>query len=348
MSKKHEKTAVLTLIRQKNSAISLPEILRQLEFELAERTLRSWLVGWVEDGTLQRTGQKRGTQYQWNAQTTPTSFAFLAPIPPHRREAVLAQIRDHWTHTSTALEGNTLSLGDTHFILQEGLTISGKPLREHQEIIGHARAIDLLYSAVNSTIDTEWLFELHKAVQTEQVNDIYKPNGAWKVEANGTNIITPDGQQTYLEYAAPQHVEQLMQQLLSYINHFEIKNLTLKSAPETYAKVHMAFAHIHPFWDGNGRLARLVANLLLLKSGQPPLLIEQTKRREYITTLSNYQYTVGTLTNTSGLWPDEAQLQPFIKFWSAKLRNCTEINYASRKVSAKRFIIKRPLTKHYR
>ncbi len=313
MCKKDEKVAVLVFIRQKNSALSLPEILQELEFDLAERTLRSWLVSWVEDGTLQRTGKKRGTRYRWNAETAPTHFAFLEPIPPHRREVVLAQIRDLWTHTSTALEGNTLTLGDTHFILQEGLTISGKPLREHQEIIGHARAIDLLYSAVNSTIDISWLFGLHKAVQTELTFDIYKPNGAWKVEPNGTNIITPDGKQTYLEYAQPKYIDQLMQALLSYINNFATDQVTLKTAPAVYAKVHMAFVHIHPFWDGNGRLARLLANLLLLKSGQPPLLIEQNRRREYITTLSTYQHAVGQLTDETGLWPHETELEPFVE-----------------------------------
>lgn len=321
MSKINEKTAVLALLRQKNQSLSLPEILQELEFELAERTLRSWLTNWVSEGKLVRTGQKRGTRYRWNADSPPIHFAFLESIPAHRREAVLAQIRDLWTHTSTALEGNTLSLGDTHFILQEGLTISGKPLREHQEITGHARAIDLLYAVVNSMIDKEWLFDLHRAVQTDLTFDIYKPNGAWKIEPNGTNIITPEGKQTYLEYAKPEHVDQLMQQLIDFINRVTPDHITLNTAPAIYAKVHMPFAHIHPFWDGNGRLARLVANLLLLKSGLPPLLIDQSRRREYITSLSTYQYTVGTLTDRTGLWPDQAKLEPFIKF-------CQESYYA--------------------
>ena len=61
-----------------------------------------------------------------------------------RRIALLAQLRDLWTHYSTAVEGNTLTLGDTHFVLEQGLTISKKPIKDHQEVIGHARAIDIL------------------------------------------------------------------------------------------------------------------------------------------------------------------------------------------------------------
>ncbi len=59
-------------------------------------------------------------------------------------------IRDIWTHTSTAIEGNTLSLGETSFVLNEGLTISGKKIKEHNEIIGHSKAITILYDLISN------------------------------------------------------------------------------------------------------------------------------------------------------------------------------------------------------
>ncbi|CAK8719934.1 hypothetical protein LDFHOB_09360 [Candidatus Electronema aureum] len=59
------------------------------------------------------------------------------------RAALLIQLRDLWTHTSTAIEGNSLTLGETAFVLREGLTIAGKPLKDHQDVVGHARAIAL-------------------------------------------------------------------------------------------------------------------------------------------------------------------------------------------------------------
>ena len=60
------------------------------------------------------------------------------------RQELLRAIRNHWTHDSTAIEGNTLTLGDTDFVLSEGLTIAGKPLSHHQEVYGHAKAIELV------------------------------------------------------------------------------------------------------------------------------------------------------------------------------------------------------------
>ena len=113
-------------------------------------------------------------------------FAFLQDLDNDIREALLAQLRNLWTHTSTAIEGNTLTLGETAFVLEEGLTISGKPLKDHEEVVGHARAIDLIYDLIRreSDLTEKDLFDLHNAVQTERIIDVYKPVGAWKVEPN--------------------------------------------------------------------------------------------------------------------------------------------------------------------
>ena len=75
-------------------------------------------------------------------------FNFLQNLDNDIRDALLAQLRNLWTHTSAAIEGNTLTLGETAFVLEEGLTISGKPLKDHEEVVGHARAIDLVYDLI--------------------------------------------------------------------------------------------------------------------------------------------------------------------------------------------------------
>ena len=315
MTNKTNKMAVLSQLKQSDQPLSLPEISELIEHSVPERTLRRWLLSWVNTGILQRTGQKRGTRYLYiTAKSSAQDFAFLDKVPEHRRPAVLEQIRDLWTHSSTALEGNTLTLGDTHAILGQGLTISGKPLSEHQEIVGHARAIDLLYQSIQKPLSTELIFELHKAVQTETVADIYKPMGAWKVEVNGTYAITSDAKQVFIEYAKPIHVDVLMNEVIETINAVDLAAITLKNAASYYAKVHMAVVHIHPFWDGNGRIARLLANIILLKAGLPPLMIEKLQRREYIECLANYQIKIGQLNDHTGVWPAEAFLKPFEKF----------------------------------
>jgi len=114
---------------------------------------------------------------------------FLEGLSEDLKKNLLEQLRVLWTHTSTALEGNTLSLGETAFVLSEGLTISGKPLKDHRDIEGHARAVDLVFSLIekNEIVATD-LFDLHKLVIDEQILDIYKPVGGWKRENNSTNI----------------------------------------------------------------------------------------------------------------------------------------------------------------
>ena len=305
-----EKMAVMGALKAQQYPISLRELKRLTESKVADRTLRRWLVAWVEQGVVHRTGKKRSTQYLW-VQTHP-AFAFMQGLSDSQQRALRAQLRDLWTHTSTALEGNTLTLGDTHFVLEEGLTISGKPLKDHQEVAGHARAIEILYQSLNEPATQRLLLDLHKAVQTQIVTDIYKPNGAWKLEPNGTYVIDATGAQVYLEYAAPEHVEPLMHELIAALD-TELP-IPAANAATAYARIHMGVVHIHPFWDGNGRIARLIANLPLLKSGLPPLVIPLERRRQYIEILASYQLAVGKLTPQSGVWPDNSQLSTFIAF----------------------------------
>jgi len=315
-----KKMAVLERLKNSATPLSLPEISVLMNGNVPQRTLRRWLAGWVEQGVLVRTGKKRGTRYAYAGPGGyPSVFesGFLNAVPIYRRLAVLEQIRDLWTHTSTALEGNSLTLGDTHAVLGLGLTISGKPLREHQEIVGHAKAIDLLYQGLHKPLDKDLIFDLHRAVQTDIVHDIYKPVGEWKLEINGAYAVTGAGHQVFIEYAKPVHVDGLMDELICFINDCDMSLLTLDTVAEYYAKVHMGIVHIHPFWDGNGRIARLLANLLLLKAGLPPLVIDRSLRREYITCLADYQVSVGQLNHRTGVWPDEAGLKEFIGFCQA-------------------------------
>jgi len=252
-------------------------------------------------------------------------FEFLKGLDKDIQQSLLNQIRDLWTHTSTAIEGNTLSLGDTKFILEEGLTVSGKPIKDHQEVIGHAKAIELIYSFVGRDLTETDLLNLHKAIQQEVVSDIYKPYGAWKVEPNGTYALDNNGKQVFIEYALPQHVPKLMQEVIGYINEMKSVSLQLEKAPKVYAKLHMGIVHIHPFWDGNGRIARLVANIPLLNSGLPPIIIATEDRRDYLETLARYQRKIGSIDSSTGVWPQKDLLSEFVEFCSKSYEATKEL-----------------------
>jgi len=244
-------------------------------------------------------------------------LTFLNKLDSDLRKALMAQIRNLWTHSSTAIEGNSLTLGETAFVLEEGLTVAGKPLRDHEEVVGHAKAIDLLYAILRDdrNLTREDLFALHRAVQTEAVFDVYKPLGRWKNQPNSTAAVV-NGTQVIFEYALPEDVPKLMEMWFNLFNKLEgsVKPQDWEAALDAYVSLHVSFVRIHPFFDGNGRLARLVANLPVLKAGLPPIVVPREQRQQYIKALSDYHYAMGQVRAGDDLLPQKEKLQSFTDF----------------------------------
>lgn len=251
---------------------------------------------------------------------------FYDHLDPDIKAILLAQIRNLWTHHSTSLEGNSLTLGETDFILEEGLTIQGKPLKDHNEVYGHAKAITFIYALLNAdTISQHDLFRLHETVLTERITDIDQPVGKWKTQSNFTNYIDADNRQAWREYPAPKHIGHLMAQWLTRLNASLEKPYSQPEAAAIYADLQLSFVTIHPFFDGNGRMARLLANLPVLKSGFPPIVVPEQDRYTYKLTLSAYQNTIADLPDLNDLaqLPDNAEKQRFVdlceSYWAETL-----------------------------
>jgi hypothetical protein len=242
---------------------------------------------------------------------------YLHGIDPDLREVFFTKLRVLWTHNSTALEGNTLTAGETLEVLTRGLTISGKPLADHNEVVGHSRAIDLVFEwclgeAAFAEAD---LFRLHAAVQTRAVFDSLNPVAAWKVEPNAAAIVIDGQPLTNDTYASPVDVPVLMAEW------FAAFRSICQSAAEpghdrirSHAWLHAAFVRVHPFADGNGRLARLVANLPLIRSDWPPVTIPVERRIEYIETLARWQLAVGRPRPGACLVPETPEFEIFVDF----------------------------------
>lgn len=241
---------------------------------------------------------------------------FLTGLDEDIRKDLVVQLRNLWTHASTAIEGNVLTLGETAFVLGEGLTIAGKPLKDHEEVVGHARAIDLLFALVNrkTSIDERNLFDLHKAVQTSAVVDVFRPVGGWKIEPNGVWARGEDGRPIFQEFARPEDVPGLIRIWLDALNAYVERPLVEEEALEAYARLHVAFVRIHPFFDGNGRMARLLANLPVLRSGYPPILIPAERRDQYIRLLGDIDRKMGTAAAGKPLMPPADLLVGFQEF----------------------------------
>jgi Fic family protein len=192
----------------------------------------------------------------------------LRPLPA----AAVRNLRDElvlrWTYHSNAIEGNTLTLMETKVVL-EGITVGGKLLREHFEAINHRDAILYVEDVVRrAELLSEWqIRNLHRLV-LKQIDDEhagrYRP---LNVTIAGARHVPPD------MLAVPDQ----MAELLNWYNN-QATNL---HAVERAARLHIDFVKIHPFVDGNGRTARLLLNLDLLKAGFPAIVLPVEKRLAY-------------------------------------------------------------------
>ncbi len=261
---------------------------------------------------------------------------FYEEFPADIRESLIKQFTALWTHESTAIEGNTLTLGETVKVLELGLTISGKSLKDHEEVYGHAKAVELIYDLLKAEKITEDdLFNLHRCVMQKSAIDSLRPVGGWKRDYNGTTGVR-DGKPAYMEYAKPDDTPGLMTR---WIREFNRKLNTATSpakAINAYAWTHLSFVRIHPFFDGNGRIARLIANLPLLKGGNPPLLISTQRRAEYIDLLWNYQNTVGVIQRKDQLLPSHATIPAFKSFLREEWKESLRLIEEARKLTSNR------------
>ena len=233
---------------------------------------------------------------------------FLDGISVTRQTELLKAIKALWTHGSTGIEGNTLSLGDTMAVLEYGLTVKGKPLKDHQDVVSHAKGVDFISSLLDkSQISADDLFTLHRIIMSAATEDIYRPVGAWKREDNGTYGVE-GGKSVYMSYALSEDTPELMDKWIKYFNSLLKSVKDEETALEAYLSAHVSFVRIHPFFDGNGRMARLLANLPVLYAGFPPIVVPLEARLEYIQELWRYQRAVGAISPTNCVFIPQNEL----------------------------------------
>lgn len=177
-----------------------------------------------------------------------------------------------FTYDSTAIEGNTINLRETSFLLIENRTPSGKSLREINETLNHKRAFDFLLD-YDSEIDKKFICEL----QNKVVENLLNEKGYRKVQVyiRGVDFVPTHFKNVGME----------MRSLIRWYNFNKGKVHPLILA----AYFHVAFESIHPFVDGNGRVGRLLLNLILHKNGFPMINIPNTKRLGYYKCLEEAQ-----------------------------------------------------------
>ncbi|OFA07236.1 Fic family protein [Duganella phyllosphaerae] len=192
----------------------------------------------------------------------------LRPLPAAALRNLHDELVLRWTYNSNAIEGNTLTLMETKVVL-EGITIGGKLLREHFDAINHRDAILYVEDVVLKAEPlSEWqIRNLHRLVLKHVDDDNAGIYRKLNVTIAGARHVPPD------MLLVPEQMAALM--------HWYDNEATAVHPVVRAAKLHVDFVKIYPFVDGNGRTARLLLNLELLKGGFPAIVLPVTRRLAY-------------------------------------------------------------------
>ena len=201
----------------------------------------------------------------------------IRPLNKEHLKLIKEQMEIEYIYNSTSIEGNTLSLNETRLILEEGITISGKSLREHLDVINQKEAISWIEEFIKNKakIKESDIIELHR-LTLKAISNYWA--GKYKISQNrvlGSKLKT----------TPPYKVHSEMDNLV-----YKIKNNKEFNTIELAAYVHHELVRIHPFVDGNGRTARLLMNLILMRGGYPPIVIAKKERKKYFESLEKAHF----------------------------------------------------------
>lgn len=189
-----------------------------------------------------------------------------------------------FAHNSTAIEGNTLTLMETKVVLEDGIAIGGKSLREIYEVVNHKKAYQYVKDCIKEglALDEKIVKDIHALLMENiLIGGIYRRE---KVVISGASHTPPAGNEMYA-------------QIKNF--YMELAEKSILNGIELAAWTHAEFVRIHPFLDGNGRTSRLLMNYQLLKNGFLPVSVAKEDRLDYYNALDKYAA--------------EGDLQPFIE-----------------------------------
>ena len=212
----------------------------------------------------------------------------LRPLPPEVVARVEQKLRIESNYHSNAVEGNALTLGETRSLILHGLTARGKPMRDHLDIQGHDQAVKTIERAVKDEEPLTEVFirNLHRVLLKEPYeNAAVTPDGRrstrritpgdYKTTPN--NVVTSTGE--IYHFTPPEQVKPAMSDLLDW---YRAREAAGEHPIITAATVHYRFVRIHPFDDGNGRMARLLMNLILIRHGHTVAIVQSDHRERYL------------------------------------------------------------------
>ncbi len=196
------------------------------------------------------------------------------PLPAALAKSIGEALSVEWTYNSNSIEGNSLTLRETHMVLNDGLTIGGKSLREHFEALNHNEAVNQLEGLVKPGVELRQadVFNLHKIIMKNIDDEFGGRLRTGGVRVTGADFTPPNALK----------VPELLDELFVFVQN----NPDKLDVVVLVTIFHHRFVYIHPFFDGNGRTVRLAMNLLLMKEGYPPAIILRNDRKKYYSALN--------------------------------------------------------------
>ncbi len=187
------------------------------------------------------------------------------PLPREALKRLQEGFRLYHTYHSNAIEGNTLTLSETKLVIEEGITVGGKPLNEYLEARNTSRAYDLVEElAKRKEIDHAVIQQVHEAVAKGLIED----SGRYRTK----NVRITGAVKTPPDFTK---VPGLLSDFLEGLKKTKVHPI------QKAVHLHHKLVEIHPFTDGNGRVARLLNNLFLIRNGYPPIVLRKEDRAKY-------------------------------------------------------------------
>jgi Fic family protein len=220
------------------------------------------------------------------------SLDALRPIDGERESIIMQKLRLDWDYHSNHLEGNSLTYGETKALIMFGITAQGKPLKDHFEITGHDEAIKWIIEIVKEEypLNESFIRQLHTLLLKQSYEvDAITPDGKptkkrieiGKYKSIPNHVVTKTGE--IFRFATPEETPAMMHKLMEWYK--EKKKDSDINPIILAAEFHYKFIRIHPFDDGNGRIARILMNFILMQFGYPPAIIKTEDKRNYFAAL---------------------------------------------------------------
>lgn len=263
-----------------------------------------------------------------NVKKALAAWQCLQPLSEKDKERLSRRFTVDFNYNSNHLEGNTLTYGQTEILLLFGKIIGEADVRDVQEMTASNVGLRMVQEEAKlkqMPLTQNFIKTLHKTLLREDYSVFVNlPNGvqssyvihAGQYKTRPNSVITRYG--TRFDYASPEETPILMRDLVDWYNNAEQEGVL--SPVELAALFHYRYIRIHPFEDGNGRIARLMVNFILSRHNYPMIVVRSRNKNEYLEALHQTDLELGPIPS-DGAYADIKNIRPFLKYFNNLVAN---------------------------